>query len=90
MTENRFLWWAIVGGFMTTVPVVMIPKLGEIVFKHSRIGWEWGVVVAAVVVYTMVVEGWKGIKRWRAGPAKKSDLETGPVMGLYVWGGRLF
>ncbi|KAI5811811.1 hypothetical protein BZA77DRAFT_287228 [Pyronema omphalodes] len=63
--ENRFLFWAVVGGFLVTWPVIYVPGFNTIVFKHMAITWEWGVVVGCCVVFLSVVEGWKGIKRWR-------------------------
>jgi Na+-exporting ATPase len=61
--RNRFLFWAVVAGFVITFPVIYIPFVNETVFKHQAISWEWGVVVACVVVYLALVEGWKAIKR---------------------------
>jgi Na+-exporting ATPase len=61
--ENNFLFWAVIGGLVTTFPVVYIPVVNKVVFKHLGIGWEWGVVVGCVVVYLAAVEGWKAVKR---------------------------
>lgn len=69
--ENRFLFWAVVAGFVITFPVLYIPGFNTVVFKHTGITWEWGVVVGCCVVYLAVIEGWKAIKRWRGwGSAK--------------------
>lgn len=81
--ENKFLFWAVVGGAVITFPVVYIGVVNRVVFKHTAITWEWGVVFAAMVVYLGVVEGWKAIKRWRgwgsAGVKRRVDMEE---MGL--------
>ncbi|KAL1614570.1 hypothetical protein SLS54_009632 [Diplodia seriata] len=61
--RNRFLFWAVVAGFVITFPVVYIPVINRIVFKHEAITWEWGVVVACLVVYLAAVESWKAVKR---------------------------
>lgn len=61
--ENGFLWWAVVGGFLVTFPVVYVPIVNRVVFKHLAIGWEWGVVIGCVVCYLAVVESWKAVKR---------------------------
>ncbi|KAA8903969.1 hypothetical protein FN846DRAFT_779834 [Sphaerosporella brunnea] len=78
--RNRFLFWAVVAGFAITWPVIYVPKFNTVVFKHMAIGWEWGVVVAACVLYLMVVEGWKAIKRWRgwgsAGYVKNGGVDV--------------
>jgi Na+-exporting ATPase len=79
--RNRFLFWAVVAGFVITFPVVYVPTFNTVVFKHMAITWEWGVVVGACAVYLAVVEAWKGVKRWRgwgsAGYKKVSGVEEG-------------
>lgn len=81
---NRFLFWAVVAGFLITWPVIYVPVFNTVVFKHMGITWEWGVVVACCGVYLAVVEGWKGIKRWRkwgsAGRRINRDVEFGDVL----------
>jgi potassium/sodium efflux P-type ATPase len=37
--RNQFLFWAIVAGFVTIFPVLYIPKLNTVVFKHAGISW---------------------------------------------------
>lgn len=61
--RNRFLFWAVVGGFVMTFPVVYIPVINRTVFKHSAITWEWGIVFACVAMYIALFETWKAIKR---------------------------
>jgi potassium/sodium efflux P-type ATPase len=61
--QNKFLFGAVTAGFVIAFPVIYLPVVNRIVFKHDAIGWEWGVVFAAVVVYTAIVEVWKAIKR---------------------------
>ena len=63
LTYNRFLWWAVVAGFVITFPVIYIPTVNMVVFKHKAITWEWGVVVGSLVVYVAGIESWKGYKR---------------------------
>ena len=66
--HNRFLFFAVVAGFLVTFPVVYLPKVDTVVFKHDAISWEWGVVAACVVVYVALVELWKaGKRRFRKG-----------------------
>ncbi|KAK9458864.1 uncharacterized protein V1516DRAFT_629715 [Lipomyces oligophaga] len=75
---NRFLFWAVIGGFACTFPVIYIPVINNKVFLHLGIGWEWGVVAGACAVYILVVEVWKAIKRrfgiW-SGRASQTVLE---------------
>lgn len=61
--RNRFLFGAVVAGFVITFPVVYLPVVNRLVFKHEAIGEEWGVVAGCVVVYLALVEGWKAGKR---------------------------
>ncbi|EKD17951.1 uncharacterized protein L3040_004491 [Drepanopeziza brunnea f. sp. 'multigermtubi'] len=63
LRANRFLLWAVVGGFAVTFPAIYIPRVNATVFKHAAIGWEWGVVLAALLLYLAAVEGWKAVKR---------------------------
>jgi Na+-exporting ATPase len=61
--HNRFLFWAVLGGFAATFPVVYIPYVNTEVFKHLGLSWEWGVVAGAVVLYLGLIETYKAIKR---------------------------
>ncbi|KAF2753981.1 putative potassium/sodium P-type ATPase [Pseudovirgaria hyperparasitica] len=61
--HNRFLFWAVMAGFAISFPVVYLPVVNREVFKHSGLTWEWGVVVACLVVYVALVESWKAVKR---------------------------
>ncbi|KAI1421144.1 hypothetical protein F5Y12DRAFT_58859 [Xylaria sp. FL1777] len=73
--RNRFLFWAVVAGFVITFPVIYIPVVNRTVFKHTAISWEWGVVAAAVIAYIALVEAWKAGKRrllrkkWSSSPS---------------------
>ncbi|KAI1495703.1 potassium/sodium efflux P-type ATPase [Biscogniauxia marginata] len=61
--RNKFLFGAVIAGFVITFPVVYLPVINKEVFKHTGITWEWGVVFAGVVVYIGLVEIWKAGKR---------------------------
>jgi Na+-exporting ATPase len=75
---NRVLFWAVIAGFVITFPVIYIPVVNVTVFKHKGIGWEWGIVAAALVAYIAFVESWKAIKR-RCGifASKVQKIESG-------------
>lgn len=60
---NRFLFWAVVAGFAITFPVVYLPTVNTVVFKHIGITWEWGIVFACVTIYLGLIESWKAVKR---------------------------
>ncbi|KAB8221530.1 hypothetical protein BDV33DRAFT_76365 [Aspergillus novoparasiticus] len=73
--RNRFLFWAVVAGFVIAFPVIYLPAVNRIVFKHQAIDWEWGVVFGCVVVYLAMVEIWKATKRaFGIGSGKNATL----------------
>ncbi|KAF1844346.1 potassium/sodium eff [Cucurbitaria berberidis CBS 394.84] len=61
--RNQFLFWAIVAGFVTLFPLIYIPKLNTVVFKHAPIDWEWGIVFVSSGTFFAGVEAWKWGKR---------------------------
>jgi P-type Na+/K+ transporter len=61
--QNRFLFGAVSAGFVIAFPVIYLPVVNKVVFKHAAISWEWGIVLGCTVVYVAVVESWKAIKR---------------------------
>ncbi|KAH9905289.1 potassium/sodium efflux P-type ATPase [Xylariomycetidae sp. FL2044] len=61
--RNKFLFWAIVVGFVTMFPILYIPGLNTVVFKHVGIDWEWAIVFVAAALFFGGVEGWKWGKR---------------------------
>ncbi|KAK8126933.1 potassium/sodium efflux P-type ATPase [Apiospora kogelbergensis] len=72
--RNKFLFWAIMLGFVTMFPALYIPVLNHAVFKHTGITWEWGIVFIAAILFFAGVEGWKWAKRvYFRRAAKKSQ-----------------
>ncbi|KAJ5428094.1 ATPase P-type K/Mg/Cd/Cu/Zn/Na/Ca/Na/H-transporter [Penicillium cf. griseofulvum] len=61
--NNRFLFWAVMAGFVIAFPVIYLPVVNQVVFKHHAITWEWGVVFGCTCVYLLCVESWKAMKR---------------------------
>ncbi|KAI1080522.1 potassium/sodium eff [Whalleya microplaca] len=61
--RNKFLFWAIMFGFLTLFPALYIPGLNTIVFKHIGISWEWGIVFVSAGLFFGGVESWKWAKR---------------------------
>lgn len=61
--RNQFLFWAIVAGFVTLFPLIYIPVINTVVFKHAPIDWEWGVVFIEAGLFFAGVESWKWCKR---------------------------
>ena len=61
--RNKFLFWSVVAGFCAVFPLIYIPQLNVLVFKHKAITWEWGVVFGCVATYIGMLEVWKATKR---------------------------
>ena len=61
--RNPFLFWAIIAGFVTMFPLIYIPGLNTVVFKHAPISWEWGIVFIEAVLFFVGIEAWKWAKR---------------------------
>ncbi|OAR01320.1 hypothetical protein LLEC1_06669 [Akanthomyces lecanii] len=61
--RNKFLFWSIVAGFVTMFPIIYIPVINTVIFKHAPISWEWGVVFIEAILFFMGIETWKWAKR---------------------------
>ncbi|KAJ5161025.1 ATPase P-type K/Mg/Cd/Cu/Zn/Na/Ca/Na/H-transporter [Penicillium capsulatum] len=61
--RNKFLFWSIMAGWITMFPILYIPVLNDVVFKHKPITWEWGIVAVEAVLFFAGVEAWKWAKR---------------------------
>ncbi|KAL3450316.1 hypothetical protein BJX65DRAFT_11426 [Aspergillus insuetus] len=61
--RNKFLFWSIMAGWITTFPILYIPVLNTVVFKHTGISWEWGIVFIEAILFFAGVEAWKYAKR---------------------------
>ncbi|KAL1796493.1 hypothetical protein ACET3X_005033 [Alternaria dauci] len=61
--RNQFLFWAIMVGFVLLFPLIYIPTLNTVVFKHAPIDWEWGIVFVETGIFFAGIEFWKWCKR---------------------------
>ena len=61
--RNKFLFWAIIAGFVTIFPIIYIPGLNTVVFKHAPISWEWSIVFIEAILFFLGIEAWKWAKR---------------------------
>ncbi|KAI5776350.1 putative sodium P-type ATPase [Geopyxis carbonaria] len=61
--RNKFLFWSIFAGFVTVFPIIYIPGLNKVVFKHAPISWEWGIVFIESGLFVAGIELWKWGKR---------------------------
>lgn len=91
--RNQFLFWAVVAGFVTMFPVLYIPTLNTVVFKHAGISWEWGIVFVESILFFLGIEAWKWAKRvyLRHGGGKRGapaqDAEARAFGGYLTNGG---
>ncbi|KAF9137430.1 Na+ ATPase [Mortierella sp. GBA39] len=63
LEHNKMLWLSVVVGAFLVFPVVYIPGFNHTVFKHSSITYEWGLVIAALLLFILFAEGYKFVKR---------------------------
>jgi hypothetical protein len=49
--------------FVTMFPLIYIPTLNTVVFKHAGITWEWGIVFIEAFLFFLGIEAWKWAKR---------------------------
>lgn len=78
--SNKFLFWACFIGAISVVPTLYIPVLNDKVFKHTGIGWEWGLCFGFSLSFIFCVEVWKMAKRSfyrrREAARNESDKES--------------
>jgi P-type Na+/K+ transporter len=76
--RNQFLFWSIMGGFITVFPIIYVPVINTVVFKLAPISWEWGIVFVETAVFFAGVEGWKfakGVYYRRVGETARNPEE---------------
>lgn len=57
--HNQVLFWSVILG-MAIVPLCLyVPVFNTKVFRHTGLGWEWGVVVGMAILYLVAIELWK-------------------------------
>lgn len=83
LRKNRFLFWAVIVGVCTPFPIVYIPVINRVVFRHMPLTWEWGLVAGSVVCFVSWVESWKAVKR-RMARRRKARREAGSGGGSVV------
>ncbi|KAI5953578.1 ENA2 [Candida jiufengensis] len=75
--DNQFLFWSIVGGFVSVFPVIYIPVINTKVFLHYNVGIEILIALACTVMFLLGAEAWKWIKRvyFRKSQVKNPEYE---------------
>lgn len=59
LLDNKVLLWSAGICVLTVFPIIYIPTLNDYVFQLDGIGWEWGPVAAALLIYLFFTEMWK-------------------------------
>ncbi|KAJ0425276.1 hypothetical protein BJY00DRAFT_275095 [Aspergillus carlsbadensis] len=77
--RNKFLFCGVMLGFVTTFPALYIPVINDVVFKHTGISWEWGVVIVEAILFFAGVELWKWGKRIYFRRESVRNKDTGNV-----------
>ncbi|KAF7185343.1 Calcium-transporting ATPase 3 [Pseudocercospora fuligena] len=65
ITKNKFLLYAVLAGLLTPFPIIYIPVINRVVFRHLPLTWEWGLVFGSIICFVGAVESWKAVKRRR-------------------------
>jgi len=60
---NKVLLWCVLVLVFSTFPVIYIPVINNKVFLIGALKWEWGIVAAQIIVYAVMSEGYKWLKR---------------------------
>jgi potassium/sodium efflux P-type ATPase len=62
--QNKALWFAVVFGFFSTIPTAFIPFINVRMFEQLNFpGVWWGVLFAEIVVFIIISEAYKYVKR---------------------------
>lgn len=61
--KNKFLFLCVVLGFFSVFPITYIPGLNDIVFLHTGISWEWGIIFVCTGLFVGGIEAYKWGKR---------------------------
>ncbi|BGP26918.1 Ca2+-transporting ATPase [Rhodotorula toruloides] len=85
--SNQILFWSVVGGFITPFPLVYIPVINDVVFKHTAISWQWTPAFVATGIFMVLAEAYKYAKRAfiRRRHAKHPEEEDGMTGVFSAW-----
>jgi potassium/sodium efflux P-type ATPase len=72
--ENKALLWSVVVLAASVFPVIFIPVINDKVFLLFPIKWEWGMVFASMLIFLVVTELYKMLRR-QISPVQSPDRE---------------
>ncbi|GAA6033364.1 hypothetical protein JCM8097_006713 [Rhodosporidiobolus ruineniae] len=84
--NNQFLFWSVILGFVSVFPVIFIPKLNTVVFKHSGVSWEIALPFISTLIFLILAELWKWGKRVyfrRRAAAHPEEEELAPIFAAW-------
>ncbi|KAI5966510.1 ENA2 [Candida pseudojiufengensis] len=75
--DNQFLFWSIIGGFISVFPVIYIPVINTKVFLHYDPNYGLLIALACTIMFLLGAETWKWIKRvyFRRAQVKNPEYE---------------
>jgi Na+-exporting ATPase len=76
--SNKFLSIAVAAGFVLIFPLLYIPVINDVVFKHVGITWEWGIVFIVALLFFVGAETWKFSKRVFFRHRARNTVSTDP------------
>lgn len=75
LTSNKWLYYSCLIGVVTVVPTFYIPVVNTEVFKHIGLTWQWGLIIAGIVIFQALVELYKfGKRRYYGTPMDTEDI----------------
>ncbi|OZJ04612.1 hypothetical protein BZG36_02032 [Bifiguratus adelaidae] len=80
--KNKMLFWSCLIGVLLLFPVIYIPGLNTVVFKHQQLTYEWGIILGAAIVFIILSEIYKYCSLLIIGDGLNRDvtLDDGPAM----------
>lgn len=75
LLENRPLLYSVTVLIISVFPVIYIPVINDKVFLLFPIAWEWGMVIASMVVFLSITEIYKLLRR-RFAPLTTVDMSS--------------
>lgn len=56
LLDNKILIWSSLACALTVFPAIYIPVINDYAFQMTGIGYEWGLIAAALIIFMTIVE----------------------------------
>lgn len=63
LLDNKFLLWSVSALSLSVFPILYIPRISDYAFQVLGLGWEWGPVFGLTIMYVVIAELYKLVKR---------------------------